>query len=42
MGFIINMGIPEMLALWTDPQTRHRNGTIKKKDGELYQNGEVR
>lgn len=37
MGFIINMGIPEMLALWTDLQTRHRNGTIKKKDEELYQ-----
>ena len=24
MGFTIRMGIPEMLALWTELQTKHR------------------
>ena len=36
MGFIIRMGLPEMLALWNELQTGHRNGTSKKKDDELY------
>ena len=36
MGFIIRMGIPEMLELWTELQTKYRNGTIKKKEEELY------
>lgn len=36
MGFTIRMGVPEMLALWNRLQTAHRNGTIKKKDEELY------
>ena len=36
MGFTIRMGIPEMLALWTELQTKHRDGTIKKRDEELY------
>ena len=35
MGFTIRMGIPEMLALWTELQTKHRDGTIKKRDEEL-------
>lgn len=39
MGFIIRMGIPEMLELWTELQTKYRNGTIKKKEEELYKNG---
>ena len=36
MGYTIRMGIPEMLVLWTELQTKHRNGTIGKKDDELY------
>ena len=36
MGFTIRMGIPEMLALWTELQTKHRDGTIKKRDEETY------
>ena len=36
MGFTIRMGIPEMLALWTELQKKYRDGTIKKKDEELY------
>lgn len=36
MGLIIKMGIPEMLELWTKLQTKHRDGTIKKKEEELY------
>lgn len=36
MGFTIRMGIPEMLALWTELQTKYRDGTIKKKEEELY------
>nr|WP_279221414.1 hypothetical protein [Clostridium sp. AM45-5] len=39
MGFTIRMGIPEMMDLWTDLQTKHRDGTIRKKDEELYKNG---
>ncbi len=36
MGFAIRMGIPEMFTLWTKLQTKHRDGTIKKSDEELY------
>lgn len=36
MGFTIRMGIPEMLVLWTELQTKYRDGTIKKKEEELY------
>lgn len=36
MGFTIRMGIPEMLALWTELQTKYRDGAIKKKEEELY------
>lgn len=36
MAFTIRMGIPEMLALWEKLQACHRNGTIKKKEEELY------
>ena len=40
MGFIIKMGIPEMLELWTELQTKHRDGMIKKKEEELYEKWE--
>lgn len=36
MAFTIRMGIPEMLSLWSDLQYEYRNGTISKKDAELY------
>ncbi len=36
MGFTIRMGVPEMLALWAELQTKYRDGTIKKKEEELY------
>ncbi len=36
MAFSIRMGIPEMKELWDTLQTKHRNGTISKKDEELY------
>lgn len=36
MTFTIRMGIPEMKALWDALQTNYRNGTINKKDEELY------
>ncbi len=36
MAFHIRMGIPEMETLWNTLQTNYRNGTINKKDGELY------
>ena len=36
MGFMIKMGVPQMLAQWTALQRAYRNGTIKKKDKELY------
>lgn len=36
MGFAIRMGIPEMLALWTTLQTKHRAGTTRKNEEELY------
>ena len=36
MGYKIRMGVPEMLELWTSLQTKYRDGTIGKKDEELY------
>lgn len=36
MTFIIRMGIPEMEELWNNLQANYRNGTIRKKDEELY------
>ncbi len=27
MDFALRMGVPEMLQLWTDLQTKYRNGT---------------
>lgn len=36
MAFNIRMGIPEMIELWNWLQTSYRNGTINKKDMELY------
>ncbi len=36
MGFMIKMGVPQMLAQWTALQRAYRNGTIKKKGKELY------
>ena len=36
MNFNIRMGIPEMQDLWVSLQTKYRNGTIGKKDEELY------
>jgi hypothetical protein len=36
MEYKIRMGIPEMQELWNDLQTKHRNGSIGKKEGELY------
>lgn len=36
MAFNIRMGIPEMAELWNRLQTSYRNGTISKKDEELY------
>lgn len=36
MGHNIRMGIPEMAELWNRLQTSYRDGTMKKKDAELY------
>ncbi len=36
MNFAIRMGIPEMQTLWSDLQTKYRNGTISKSEAELY------
>ena len=36
MAINILMGIPEMAELWNDLQSSYRNGTISKKDEELY------
>ena len=36
MGYAIRMGIPEMEELWNSLQTQYRDGTISKKDEELY------
>ena len=36
MAYNIRMGIPEMAELWKRLQTSYRDGTINKKDAELY------
>ena len=36
MTYNIRMGIPEMAELWKRLQTSYREGTISKKDAELY------
>ena len=36
MSFAIRMGIPEMLALWTDLSKKKAAGTISKKELALY------
>ena len=36
MGYAIRMGIPEMDELWNTLKTKHRDGTISKKDEDLY------
>jgi hypothetical protein len=36
MAYNIRMGIPEMDELWNKLQTCYRDGTIGKKDAELY------
>lgn len=36
MGYAIRMGIPEMDELWNALKTKHRDGTIGKKDEDLY------
>lgn len=36
MGYAIRMGIPEMDGLWNTLKTKHRDGTIGKKDEDLY------
>ena len=36
MTYTIRMGIPEMAELWNKLQTSYRDGTINKKDAELY------
>ena len=36
MSFAIRMGIPEMLALWTDLSQKNTAGTISKKELSLY------
>ena len=36
MRFAIRMGIPEMLALWTDLSQKNTAGTISKKELALY------
>ena len=36
MGYAIRMGIPEMEELWNTLKTKHRDGTIGKKDEDLY------
>ena len=36
MTYNIRMGVPEMAELWNRLQTSYREGTISKKDAELY------
>ena len=36
MGYAIRMGIPEMEDLWNSLQTQYRDGSLNKKDRELY------
>lgn len=40
MNFNIRMGISEMQELWLDLQEKYRSGNIKKKEEQLYKNGE--
>lgn len=36
MSYAIRMGLPEMDELWNTLKTKHRDGTISKKDEDLY------
>ncbi len=36
MSYAIRMGIPEMDELWNTLKTKHRDGTISKKEEDLY------
>ena len=36
MAYNIRMGIPEMVELWSKLQKSYRDGTINKKDTDLY------
>ena len=36
MSFVIRMGIPEMLQLWSDLSQKYAAGTISKKESILY------
>ena len=36
MSYAIRMGIPEVDELWNTLKTKHRDGTIGKKDEDLY------
>lgn len=36
MNFNIRMGVPEMINLWYELQQKHRTGTIKKTEEQLY------
>ena len=36
MSFVIRMGIPEMLQLWSDLSQKYVAGTISKKESILY------
>ena len=36
MTYNIRMGIPEMAELWNRLQKGYREGTLNKKDAELY------
>ena len=36
MSFKIKMGVPEILNLWNELQTKFRNKTINKKEEKLY------
>ena len=36
MRYAIRMGIPEMLALWTDLQQKYRSSSLSKAEEKLY------
>jgi len=36
MSYNIRMGVPEMKTLWDTLQKKHHDGTIDKKDEQLY------
>lgn len=42
MNYSIRMGIPEMAELWNRLQLSYRDGSIGKKDAELYKKSEAR